>query len=706
MSDLTIRSKFAKTLTLLALVSVCVGVLILTAVHGQNSTDYSSKFRSTRATTTSSWLLTATNYEGFVDAMDCGVIRGWAADLNRPNISINVRIYDGNTLVTTIPANLFRQDVADHLHDNGVHGFNIPTPVSLQTGPHTVSVKFESSSTNLIHSPKTLDCPLYVGFADLMNCDVIIGWAANRNRPNTVINVSIYDGSTLVTTVPANLFRQGVADYLQDNGLHGFNIPTPASLKTGPHIVSVKFESSITNLAYSPQTIACPLYEGSVDTRNCGVIAGWAADHSRLNTSINVSIYDGSTLVTTIAANQLRPDVGRHLNDNGLHGFNIRTPPGMQTGQHIVSVKFESSATNLSQSPKAIDCGFLPKYLVGAYYFAGWWRCPEPAHYLNGYPSQPVDWRPDFREREPVIGWYDDRQDLVDREIAIAAAGGLDFFVFDYYKAAPDPRPHPGANANLNNGLTFFLTSPKKGLMHFAITYPNDGDYAILTKPEWRTYASKWVELFQDPQYLKIDGRPVFFINGAEKMSLQWDNVQEVLQILRDKAVIAGFPGVLIGGGLPIPSAGVIHDLTDNGYDFFTAYGGGFSRLKVGANEYKDVLSLMTDTWDTFLASSKIPYAPVVIQGWDKRPVVPAVIPPDWVGDRYFINKTPEIFGEQLRLARDFLDNNPSMRIKSTAGGQRMLVIYAWNEIGEGGELIPTLTEGDVYLNQLRTVFH
>jgi hypothetical protein len=38
------------------------------------------------------------------------------------------------------------------------------------------------------------------------------------------------------------------------------------------------------------------------------------------------------------------------------------------------------------------------------------------------------DWRPLFPEREPVIGWYDDQQTLVDQEIDLAAGGGIDFF--------------------------------------------------------------------------------------------------------------------------------------------------------------------------------------------------------------------------------------------------------------------------------------
>jgi hypothetical protein len=52
-------------------------------------------------------------------------------------------------------------------------------------------------------------------------------------------------------------------------------------------------------------------------------------------------------------------------------------------------------------------------------------------------------------------------------------------------------------------------------------------------------------------------------------------------------------------------------------------------------------------------------------------------------------------------LAKNFLDCNAAMRIEN----QKMLMIYAWNEIGEGGELIPTRAEGDSYLRQIKQVF-
>src|SRR5262249_49386753 len=100
--------------------------------------------------------------------------------------------------------------------------------------------------------------PNYVGFVDHAGCDFIGGWAADRNRLNPPINVQIYDGSTLIATVLANSSRTDVGAFLGDNGLHGFSVTTPASLKDGaPHSVHIKFEASATELSSSPASITC-----------------------------------------------------------------------------------------------------------------------------------------------------------------------------------------------------------------------------------------------------------------------------------------------------------------------------------------------------------------------------------------------------------------------------------------------------------------
>src|SRR5690242_16892456 len=62
-------------------------------------------------------------------------------------------------------------------------------------------------------------------------------------------------------------------------------------------------------------------------------------------------------------------------------------------------------------------------YDVGAYYFSGWSHCP------NDNVSELLTKH--YPQSEPLIGWYDDSQEAVDKSIDQAANGGIDFFAFD-----------------------------------------------------------------------------------------------------------------------------------------------------------------------------------------------------------------------------------------------------------------------------------
>lgn len=105
-------------------------------------------------------------YEGLIDGSDCNSIRGWAWNEKEPNTSVNVDIYDGGTKLTSVAANLFRQDLVNAGKGNGYHGFSYATPSSLKNGAvHSISVTYAGTSTTLSGSPKTLSCNNYVTYS-------------------------------------------------------------------------------------------------------------------------------------------------------------------------------------------------------------------------------------------------------------------------------------------------------------------------------------------------------------------------------------------------------------------------------------------------------------------------------------------------------------------------------------------------------------
>jgi hypothetical protein len=99
------------------------------------------------------------NFVGSFEDVNCEKIFGWAADLNRLNTPITVNVFDGPTLLTSVLANNPRSDIGSAIGDNGLHGFVIEPPPILKNGlPHSVSVRFESTTFNLANSPRSFRC--------------------------------------------------------------------------------------------------------------------------------------------------------------------------------------------------------------------------------------------------------------------------------------------------------------------------------------------------------------------------------------------------------------------------------------------------------------------------------------------------------------------------------------------------------------------
>jgi len=99
-------------------------------------------------------------FEGSLDKVEIGSLGGWAWDAAQPNTAIKVDIYDGATLLSTVVAGEFREDLKSAGKRDGKHAFNYALPLTLRDGQsHTISVRFAGSPTELPGSPKTLLFP-------------------------------------------------------------------------------------------------------------------------------------------------------------------------------------------------------------------------------------------------------------------------------------------------------------------------------------------------------------------------------------------------------------------------------------------------------------------------------------------------------------------------------------------------------------------
>jgi hypothetical protein len=243
-----------------------------------------------------------------------------------------------------------------------------------------VSVRFNPAATSTGKLQGTLqvysDAPgspatatllgtVYSGFHDAATCTSIAGWAYDTSRPDAAVNVYVFDGASLLATLAANLFRADLAG-TYGNGYHGFDWPTPASLKDGqPHSVTIRYTSdpSGTPIPGSPKTLTCasgtPSYRGYHETTTCSVVTGWGWNANAPATGITLYVFQGTQLLGSTVADKYRSDLASAGIGDGRHAFDWIFPSSLKDGQqHSISVRFgnTSSSAALTGSPQLITC--------------------------------------------------------------------------------------------------------------------------------------------------------------------------------------------------------------------------------------------------------------------------------------------------------------------------------------------------------------
>jgi hypothetical protein len=339
-----------------------------------------------------------------------------------------------------------------------------------------------------------------------------------------------------------------------------------------------------------------------------------------------------------------------------------------------------------------------PRIKLGAYYFAGWsgksafddgkpennWAKGMPTHYTKKLATE-------FAGRTPVWGWRDDTQELMERQIDLAADHGVSYFSFCWYwhdNKGPinvkgiedDSKHHP---------MRLFMQAKNNSRMEFCLLVANHGGYEIVGVDAWKQAADYWIALFKHPRYLRIEGKPLLVIfspNGANK---------EGLTYLQESARKAGFPGVAVaccGKGK-----------SEDGYSVRTHYNvtpaGTWASKSSEKHDYKEVIEANIKAWQ---GTPEQPLIPLVTQGWDRRPWegVGGLGPKGSQVSWYYEGNTPEAFAGLLERLVQWMDANQVNITKD-----RLALVYAWNEIGEGGWLVPCKNDPDgAYLKVIRRV--
>ncbi|MDR2920040.1 MAG: glycoside hydrolase family 99-like domain-containing protein [Tannerella sp.] len=316
-----------------------------------------------------------------------------------------------------------------------------------------------------------------------------------------------------------------------------------------------------------------------------------------------------------------------------------------------------------------------------------------------------------YQPRLPLYGYEMDNNPVtIEKWIDMAVEHGVNIFVYDWYWFDGGPF----LESALNDG---FLKAKNNTKMQFYIMWANhdvkrnywnvhkykddesqlwDGaadwdDFKLIVERVIRQY-------FKQPNYFKIDGKPVFSIFSIENLLEGFggsiEEARKALDYFREEVKKAGFPDLHIqwnqGGGSVMSeeaAAKFSKKVSDMGFNSVAMYNmGGMNEdyLKYGDNSLK-IRKQMDGILD-------VPVFPCVSVGWDDTPRFPA----KGIHDVVHYHNTPESFATLLYKAKQYADSHPEQ--------PPLITINAWNEWVEGSYLLPDMQNGFGYLEAVKDV--
>ena len=316
-------------------------------------------------------------------------------------------------------------------------------------------------------------------------------------------------------------------------------------------------------------------------------------------------------------------------------------------------------------------------YDVGVYYFPGWWNYTRWA-VLNDYP-----------ERTPLLGYYKEGDpDVADWHIKWMVEHGINFIAYDWYWSA--------GNRSLEHALHQGLFNAKyQDQIKFCLLWANHNPPGTSSEEDLKNVTQYWLDnYFMRSNYYTIDGKPVVIIFaptrfsddiGAEAVKRAFDNARKMCQQ-------RGLPGLYFIA-CSAPNEDGIKLIEKQGYDAISGYnypGAGTNGETIAPYDLN--IRGYEDIWKSIAKMSKLRYIPVTDPGWDSRP---------WAGPNAMrrTGKAPWKFEQMLKLAKDFAD------VESAHDARKVVLVEAWNELGEGDFIEPHRQWGFGYLDAIRRVF-
>ncbi|GAB3927183.1 T9SS type A sorting domain-containing protein [Larkinella terrae] len=316
------------------------------------------------------------SFDGFINGADCESFRGWAWDRNKPNTPVSIEILDGSTIVDTIPAGDFRQDLLDAGKGNGKHAFRWKIPESFKdyNTSHLLSARVTGSQFILKDSPKALICVSTVPGnkppVPPTPTILIAPLAAQVGVPFSATLVPFTDpeGDEIyyeLRGLPAGLHPDEV-ETVHSRFISGiprqagtFQLTYLANDAAG-NVNSISFP-----LVVNPASTTAPVtgnFEGYLDKVECGTIRGWVWDRNKPNAPVTVEFYSktaggAETVWGSTVANIYRDDLKNAGKGNGAHAYSFTVPNSLKDGvTRVIYGRILGSTYGLKDSGKPLTC--------------------------------------------------------------------------------------------------------------------------------------------------------------------------------------------------------------------------------------------------------------------------------------------------------------------------------------------------------------
>lgn len=362
----------------------------------------------------------------------------------------------------------------------------------------------------------------------------------------------------------------------------------------------------------------------------------------------------------------------------GVHRFGVTmTANGVepQRVEVVADVKPSLGLKAESYPPEPSPVCTAP-YEIGALIFPGW-----KSHHFHVVTSYDPG-------RKPLLGWYDEANpETIDWQIKHLVENGVSFVSVCWFWR--------DGRLGTHHWMDAFAKAKYRKYLKWHVMWDNEAN----SPEDQEKVARFWCEnYFTDPQYQKIDGRPVVTLFNSTRINKELASVggmRRIVEITRRVAREHGFPDVYMVARRETDAEDrdYLKGFVEYGFDHTAVYGfrGNIPGAKEGGENprpFKWIADFSPSHWRALLKNGELPFWPSLSTGYDDRP---------WRGERVLTisGYNAEDFRRICQEGRKFADET----------GVRTFLMGPLDEWGEGSLGYPNRRLGFGILEAVRDTF-